>query len=223
MLEKHHGELTEGCKRCFKGEKLVLFITGACPRNCAYCPLSEERKNKDTVFVNEWETRSIDDCLKEAEESGATGAGITGGDPLARIDRTIQYITAFKKHFGKKFHIHLYTSLDLLFPQTISRLKEAGLDELRVHPDLENETLWSKLELLKNCGMETCIEIPAFPDRVPESFKLIIFAKDFVDAFNLNELEYADLKSKEYDARGWKSKPDYSIEGSRQVAQKIME
>ena len=108
------GELPTGCKFCVKGEKLVLFITGICNRNCFYCPLSEQKKNKDVVYANEWETKpnQFDVIIKEAKLTNAKGAGITGGDPLLVCERTCSTIKKLKKAFGKKFHIHLYTSLN---------------------------------------------------------------------------------------------------------------
>jgi uncharacterized protein len=223
MLEKHYGKLTKGCESCFKGEKLVLFITGICPRDCPYCPLSEERKNRDTVFVNETETTSIQDLIDEVKTSGAKGAGITGGDPLARLARTIQYIKTLKQHFGKEFHIHLYTSLELLDEEKIKKLEEAGLDELRVHPDIFDKTLWHKIELLKETKMETCIEIPAIPKTEKQLFELIQFAKDKVNAFNLNELELAPLHSEEFKKNKWKTDKDsVTIEGSEKTAKNIL-
>ena len=223
MLEKHHGELTEGCKRCFKGEKLVLFVTGLCPRNCLYCPLSEEKKNKDVIFANEQEVKDIKDLIEEVKISGATGAGITGGDPIARLARTCEFISALKKEFGKKFHIHLYTSLDLLTEEKIAKLEEAGLDELRVHPDLESSSLWPKLELLKKTKMETVIEVPAIPKKETQIFELIKYAKDKVKAFNLNELELAQTKIEEFKNEGWRTDKDsLTIKNSEKTALNII-
>jgi biotin synthase-like enzyme len=50
---KKVGELCEGCQRCVKGEKLVLFITGICPRACYFCPVSDDKINKDVIRANE--------------------------------------------------------------------------------------------------------------------------------------------------------------------------
>ncbi|MBU0761366.1 MAG: radical SAM protein [Nanoarchaeota archaeon] len=223
MLSKHHGELTEGCKRCAKGEKLVLFVTGLCPRNCIYCPLSDEKKNKDIIFANEQEISSPQQLIEEVKISGATGAGITGGDPIARLNRTCEFISALKKEFGKNFHTHLYTSLDLLTEEKIKKLEDAGLDELRVHPDLENKTLWQKLNLLKNTKMETVIEIPAFPKKEKEILELIQYAKGKVKAFNLNELELAQTKIEEFKKERWKTDKDsLTIKGSEKTALNVI-
>jgi pyruvate formate-lyase activating enzyme-like uncharacterized protein len=223
MLSKHHGELTEGCKRCFKGEKLVLFVTGLCPRNCLYCPLSEEKKNKDIIFANEQEIKDIGDLIEEVKISGATGAGITGGDPLARLARTCEFISGLKKEFGNNFHTHLYTSLDLLTEEKIKKLEGAGLDELRVHPDLDSKELWEKINLLKNTKMETVIEIPAIPKKESQILELIKYAKDKVKAFNLNELELAQTKIPEFQKQGWKTDKDtVTIKGSEKTALNII-
>jgi len=223
MISKHHGELTEGCKRCAKGEKLVLFVTGLCPRNCLYCPLSDEKKDKDIIFANESQVNNIKDLIEEVKISGATGMGITGGDPVARLARTCEYISALKKEFGKEFHTHLYTSLDLLTPEKIKQLEQAGLDEFRVHPDLENKELWPKLDLLKTTKMETVIEIPVLPKKEKEILELIKYAKDKVNAFNLNELELAQTKIEEFKKQKWKTDKDtITIKGSERTASNII-
>lgn len=222
MREKHYGELTEGCKLCFKGEKLVLFITGLCPRDCIYCPIAKERKNKDVVYINEIESFSTEELIEEVKRSGARGAGITGGDPLARVDRTLSYIKILKENFGKEFHIHLYTSLELLDIEKLTMLEKEGLDEIRVHPDIFDKTLWHKLDLLRETSMETVIEIPAIPKKEKEILDLIKYARDKVKAFNLNELEYSSNKFEEYKKNRWKQKESYAIIGSESTASKVL-
>ena len=105
-------ELPRGCQYCIRGEKLVLFVTGICPRECSFCPVSDEKYRQDVIFANERKVNSPSDLIKEAELMQAKGAGITGGDPLAKLNRTLEYIRLLKEKFGKQFHLHLYTSLD---------------------------------------------------------------------------------------------------------------
>ena len=95
--------LSPACKMCSHGSKMVLLITGLCPANCFCCPLSAKKLGKDRVFADEWELKNENDTEKlllEAEYIEATGAGITGGDPLVVWKRTKKYITLLKDKFG---------------------------------------------------------------------------------------------------------------------------
>jgi len=222
MHKEYTGTLAKGCQYCLKGEKLVLFVTGICPRNCVYCPLSKEKKNNDVIHANELKTKNIKKILEEAKLSGAKGAGITGGDPLSKINRTIKFIKALKKEFGKKFHIHLYTSLDLLNKNNISKLKQVGLDEIRFHPDLYNSKNWNKINLVSKKFKEVGVEIPIIPHSEKKVIELINYFKNKVDFFNLNQLEYATLHEKEYKKNKWIVNEDYSVKGSEKTALNIL-
>jgi hypothetical protein len=225
----HHskkiGNLPKGCQQCVKGEKLVLYITGVCPRNCFYCPLSEKKKNKDVIFVNEWKTDSLSDALKEAKISKSKGMGITGGDPLSRLDRTITYINAFKKKFGKSFHIHLYTSLNLVSLDKLQKLYDDGLNEIRFHPDFEKKDEWKKIELAKKFDWDVGIEIPLIPEYEKEILELCDYIEGKVDFLNLNEFEMSDLNSEELMKRDYELKEDiyHGIKGSIELGEKILE
>lgn len=155
--------IAKGCKLCVTGHKMVLFCTGLCPRDCFYCPISDKKKYKDVVYANEWPIKNVKDMITEAKLTEAKGAGFTGGDPLVKLDRTLSYIKLLKKRFGKKFHIHLYTSLDLVDEKTLKKLYNAGLDEIRFHPNIYNKKLWPRIFLAKKFGWDVGIEIPAIP------------------------------------------------------------
>ncbi|MCK5607218.1 radical SAM protein [Candidatus Pacearchaeota archaeon] len=221
-MRNYIGELAKGCKSCARGEKSVLFITGKCPRRCLYCPLSEEKKDSDLIYTNELKSRSIEKIIEEIKAGGSKGVGITGGDPLSVISRTVAFIKSLKKEFGKEFHIHLYTSLDLISADIIKKLQNAGLDELRVHPDIENKKLWSRLDFLTGKFGEVGIEIPVFPKSEKKVLELIAYSKDKVDFFNLNELEYATLYENYYKKKGWKVLLGYQVKGSRKAAFKVL-
>ena len=123
------GKLSKGCQYCIKGYKLVLFVTGLCPRRCYYCPISDKKYQKDNVYANEWPIKNIREIIKEAKLINAKGAGFTGGDPLCKLWRTFSYIKKLKKVFGKKFHIHLYTSFDLVNEKTLKKLVALSPDD----------------------------------------------------------------------------------------------
>ncbi len=213
-----NGEISQGCKLCVQGKKLVLFITGICPRSCYFCPLSEQKYQKDVIFANERPIKDVLELIEEAEVSGAEGVGITGGDPLAVFERTIEYITKIKKRFPK-FHIHLYTSLNLVTEEKIKKLEQAGLDEIRFHLSLDSEEIWEKIKIPTT--MKKGIEIPCIPGK--DYRKLIAYARKYVDFFNLNELEYADAAQNKLEELGFRSKNPYSygIAGSEKLAIQI--
>ncbi len=189
--------LSEGCRLCQEGAKMVLFITGLCPKSCFYCPLSDERRGKDLVFANERAVNGDEDLLREAELMDALGTGITGGEPLLKIEKVLHYIRILKSFFGEEHHIHLYTSL-APERQTLEKLADAGLDEIRFHPPQESWTglksspYKSSIQIAKELGIEAGIEIPSLEGVE----NVAAFAAEMGVFLNLNELEFSDNNSK---------------------------
>src|SRR3989344_5108504 len=200
------GSPAKGCKFCVKGEKMVLFITGLCAKNCYFCPVSDNKMYKDVVYANEWRIQNDEEVLEEARLTEAKGAGITGGDALMRVDRCVHYIKLLKDTFGKKFHIHLYTPLKIVTGEKLKKLCDAGLDEIRFHPDLDDRSLWNQLSLAAEFNWDVGVEIPCIPGKKKEILNLMSFARDKVKFFNLNELEFADTKLNKLSERGFKSR-----------------
>ncbi len=152
------GNLAKGCQLCVQGKKMVLFVTGLCSCRCYFCPISDQKKNKDVIYANEWPIKNFKNIIEEAKLCSSKGAGFTGGDPLVKIERTTKLIKLLKKTFGKKFHIHLYTPLNLINEKNLKKLHSAGLDEIRVHPDLDNKKLWNRIDLLKSKKFSTGLQ-----------------------------------------------------------------
>ncbi len=218
------GELADGCKLCVQGKKLVMFITGLCPRSCFYCPISDKKKYKDVVYANEWPVKSVKDIITEAKLTEAKGAGFTGGDPLIKLDRTVLFIKLLKKNFGRSFHIHLYTSLDLVNDKTLKRLYKAGLDEIRFHPNLYSKKFWPRIFSAKKYKWDVGVEIPSIPGSEKQTKKLIDFIKGKVDFLNINELEFSDSSSNQLSRFGFVCKDmlSYGIKGSDGLAKKLL-
>jgi uncharacterized protein len=217
-------KLPPGCQYCIKGQKLVLFITGICPRKCYFCPLSDKKYGKDVIFANERAVTSFQDVVLEVENMRAKGAGITGGDPLAKLDRTVDYITKFKQKYGKRFHIHLYTSLNLVTKKSLQSLFDAGLDEIRFHPDLDSQRFWKNIELAKQFSWDVGMEIPLIPTKEKETKLLFDYVHDKVSFINLNELEVADNETSKLNEMGFvvKDELSYAVKGSLQFGLRMI-
>ena len=185
-------EDAEGCIQCQMGSKLVLFITGHCHWMCDYCPLSENRREIDWMFANE---RRVDigdwqAVIEEARAMNATGAGITGGDPVMARDRVFEACKILKNEFGDDFHLHMYTSIPFK-AEWANDFAEAGLDEIRFHfLDMESEKYTQTMAACVESGMLTGVEIPCEPDKEDELMELLETMRDMpVQFLNLNELE----------------------------------
>ncbi len=218
------GNLAKGCRLCVKGYKSVVFATGLCVRHCYFCPISDKKRNKDVVYINEWPTKKEKDILKEVNLCSSKGAGITGGDPLVKTNRCVKFIKLLKKSFGKKFHIHLYTPLNLVDEKKLEKLYKAGLDEIRFHPDLDHDSNWNFILLAKNYNWDAGVEIPAIPGKEKETKKLINFISGKADFLNINELEISDTNAQNLVNMGFRPKDriSYGIKGSEELALKLL-
>ena len=97
--------LSPACVMCAKGSKMVVLVTGLCSTKCFYCPLSFKKGGTDRIFADEWELENEQDTnklIREAENIEATGAGITGGDPLIVWKRVRNLHHTSKRHLWKK-------------------------------------------------------------------------------------------------------------------------
>ncbi len=206
----NQGELPHGCQQCVRGEKLVVFVTGLCPRKCYFCPISDQKFSHDIAFANERLMVVENNLVEEADSMEALGAGLTGGDPLMKLERTANYIRQLKEKYGNSFHIHLYTSLNLVTKERLQELSQAGLDEIRFHLDLDSKALWKRLSLAKEFSWKIGIEVPVIPNKKKELMELIAFIQDKVDFLVLNELEIADNSQSQLSARGFTAKNQWS-------------
>lgn len=223
------GRLPRGCVLCEKGAKLVLLLTGVCPRRCFYCPLSSKKRGKDITYANERRVGTVEEALDEGRLMRALGTGITGGDPLARTDRAVEAIVALKGEFGERHHIHLYTST--ADGRSIRRLAEAGLDEIRFHPPagrwgrLGGSEFEEALRLSKDLGMDAGMELPALPGREEGLREAVSFADAAeLDFVNLNELEFSETNWRALRAQGCDTRDDVSsgVAGSEGLAKRLL-
>jgi len=225
--------LSPACKMCADGSKLVVLITGLCPAKCFYCPLSFEKGGSDRIFADEWELDNEKDTkklIREAEYIDATGAGITGGDPLVVWKRTKKYISLLKDTFGQNFHIHLYTS-GIKNGEHLIDLVSAGLDEIRFHPlpkdwnKMEKSPILNSIKNASETDADIAFEIPAIPKMEQEMFSLIKFAHGLrLKWVNLNELEYSERNCEALILRKYNVKDDITaaVKGSQESALKVL-
>lgn len=220
------GELPEGCRLCMKGMKLVYFATGLCGRSCFYCPLSKERKGKDVVYADEVSVKDLEDVLAEAKAIDARGVGVTGGDPMLRVGRVVEVLKALREVLPRKLHVHLYaTTQPHVNEPSLSKLLDAGVDELRFHPNLEAVDELLPLKLAVDMGFEVGLEVPAIPGFEDKICKTIERAEKLGASFVvINELEMTESNALALQIRGFKLKAGTvsAVQGSWETAMTLL-
>jgi len=194
----------EGCIQCQKGSKMVLFVTGKCHWGCDYCPLSDNRRESPDMFANERRCSDWPEVIEEAKAMNATGTGITGGDPMLDMEKSLQAVYQLKSAFGPEHHIHLYTSIPF-DAKNCSRFASAGLDEIRFHLlDGRLEQYRNVIEECDRVGINVGIELPCEPDKEDLLLQLLDQLNGTpVKFLNLNELEITVGNQQNMDVRGF--------------------
>jgi len=207
----YYSYLSEGCRLCRKGSKLVFFITGECNHSCFYCPISAEKKGKDIIYANERPINKPDDVIEELNAMDAEGVAVTGGEPFLKAERLVEYLKIFK---NLDLHVHIYTSVP--DSSMISRISDL-VDEIRFHPILLKnvEKFHESIRAAKILGIETGIEIPALGFE-PEIAKTV---NEFDIFLNLNELEFSSTNYDELVKRGYEVGEFYGDVDSKYVAE----
>jgi uncharacterized protein len=225
ILPAEDGE-AEGCVQCQLGSKLVLFVTGKCHWGCDYCPLSDNRRESPDMFANERRCTDWSEVIEEGHAMRATGTGITGGDPMLDMERSLEAVKQLKAAFGKEHHIHLYTSIPFQTDRAVD-FGQAGLDEIRFH--LLNGTVEKYLPVIQACvdaGIEVGVELPCEPDKEEQLFALLDqLHTSPVTFLNLNELEITIGNQENMDVRGFNLSGGITAaaEGSADLAIRLKE
>lgn len=156
------------------------------------------------MFANERPCTTFDEVVEEAKAMQASGTGITGGDPMMDLERTLQACRTLKAEFGPSHHIHMYTSLPFNVEHA-SELAQAGLDEIRFHLlDLKLEKYIPAMQACTDAGIFVGVELPAEPDQSDRLYELLEELRNAPIAFlNLNELEITTGNQSNMELRGF--------------------
>lgn len=225
VLPAEDGE-AEGCIQCQQGSKLVLFVTGKCHWGCDYCPLSENRRETPDMFANERRCTNWAEVIEEARAMNATGTGITGGDPMLDLEKTLEAVRQLKQAFGSEHHVHAYTSIPF-DPERATDFADAGLDEIRFHLlDGTTEKYRPTMQACADHGIEVGVELPCEPDKEDALFELLDELETVPVSFlNLNELEITVGNQANMDVRGFNLSGGITAaaEGSAELALRLKE
>lgn len=193
--------LSPGCRRCGDGDWSCLFISGRCNGRCFYCPTAQD--DDGPPVTNGMAFTSPDEYAAYVSAMGFGGVSISGGEPLMTPDLTLAYLSAVRKRCGDDVHLWLYTNSTLLTAELCSRLKDAGLDEIRVDLGAVSYHL-KKLRLAVGCIPTVTVEIPAVPeDEELLKQKMVEMADAGVNHLNLHQMRLTPHNFKPLVERGY--------------------
>lgn len=148
------------------------------------------------MLVDDVPVSSVNEAVKVVSERGASGAAITGGDPLVVVDRVYILAKRLKQEMGDRFHIHLYTHVLNLNNYRAGILAMSSVDEVRIHatsPHMVRPRL-KYLRALKAGGISLGLEVPAVPgfeEHIAETAELL-WRSGLIEFVNVNELDASD-------------------------------
>ena len=182
------GRLSPGCDHCRFGTWSCLYINGLCSASCAFCPqdrgMTVERPPVASVMVFE----KPDVYLDFLKKFGYGGVGISGGEPFLVFDKVIAFITAVRKHLGGGTYIWLYTNGKHITKTRLERLKEAGLNEIRLNLTVHDYRT-DILPLVRKLMPTVAVEIPALPGDYAKLENMVDRLSAIgVDHLNLHQL-----------------------------------
>jgi pyruvate formate-lyase activating enzyme-like uncharacterized protein len=193
--------LSPGCRCCGNGGWSCLFVNGRCNGRCFYCPTAQDDDGPPVTnglaFTNPEEYAAYVAAL------GFSGVSISGGEPLLTPDLTLAYLSAVRKRCSDGVHLWLYTNGTLLTADLCSRLRDAGLDEIRFDLGAVRYHL-KKLRLAVGSIPTITVEIPAVPeDEALLRRKMVEMAEAGVNHLNLHQMRLTPYNFAPLSERGY--------------------
>ena len=193
--------LSPGCRSCLEGNWSCLFITGNCNCRCFYCPTAQDVGGDPGT--NNLDFPKVEDYVDYLARFGFTGASISGGEPLLVLEKSLQYLRAIRRRLGDKVHLWLYTNGTLLTRDIAKRLRDAGLDEIRVDIGATGYAL-DQVRLAVGIIPHVTVEIPAIPEEAERmQQKLGEMADNGVNYLNLHQLRLTNHNYPHLAGRGY--------------------
>lgn len=124
--------LSPGCKTCKEGTWLCLFSGYHCNLSCPHCPQkNEEMQDHTRSFVNIW-TEDIKRYVSLFGEDLIKGVGYSGGEPFMYLNKILEVAIFITKN-KPSIYQWIYTNGLLVTEDSMKRLCDAGLSEIRFH------------------------------------------------------------------------------------------
>ncbi len=187
-------KLSPGCRHCGGGTWSCLFINGFCRAGCFFCPSSQNTMGQP--ITNSILFPKPAGYIDYIEKFNIQGVSLSGGEPLASLERSLVFLREIKSHFRDKVYFWLYTNDRLISREKLLLLKEAGLNEIRFNIAADAYRLLGVKTAAEIIDKVT-VEIPAVPEDEQRLIKLLpVLKKTGISFLNLHQLRLTPFNLK---------------------------
>ena len=185
-------QISPACVACRKGiGSATFFISLQCNRDCYFC----FNPNQENYQYHTQHKRNLAQELDQIHASGHQlhHLALTGGEPLLHMDESIEFFQKSKQNFPDA-HTRLYTCGDFIHSDSLQRLREAGLEEIRFsirlhdREEAQQRTL-DKIAQSMDYIPSVMVEMPILPDSF-DRMKDIFLQLDQIGISSINLLEF---------------------------------
>ncbi len=191
----HIGRLSPGCLSCFIPDpsRANILAGTRCNLHCVYCVnrVEEEPDRLDRIRTKAAFLKEA--CLPQYSPRSISFSG--GGEPLLYVDVIAGYMDVLNDIFAKKSNrpwFHVYTNGLFATTDTLLRLKDLGIDEMRFHLGASNfsKKVYRNLKRASALFKTVSVETPAWPPHRKNLFEMLPLLDDHgVRHLNLGEIE----------------------------------
>jgi len=160
----HIGPLSPGCAQCVQGTWTCGFFSSRCNATCFFCPGRSLRFEKGRfLFADQLVFKHNSDFLNYLKKLNITGVSFSGGECLLHFDSVLEGIRIIRGCFEDKIHIWIYTNGYLVDELKLKKLRQAGLDEIRINIAADGYKLHA-VRLAARFIPTVTVEIPMIPE-----------------------------------------------------------
>jgi pyruvate formate-lyase activating enzyme-like uncharacterized protein len=199
------GSLSPGCRTCIAGTWSCLYISCGCTKKCFFCPTPQKQSDGHikTNVPEKLSFNSAKDYIEYLKVFDFNGIAFSGGEPLLATDTIVEYTKEIKRVFGDKHYFWAYTNGDPATTQNLSRLKKAGLNELRFDIASNDYDLTAVTKAVKFIDTVS-VEIPAIPEDIDKLKSIIKELEQIgVKYLNMHQLMKTEYNSERMNQRGY--------------------
>ncbi len=202
-----YGDICGACDACRTGVGSYTGILSLmCHRNCFFCFNPNQAEFSDYAdAMKDWrsELRRLHRHNPEMRF-----IALTGGEPLLHREDCAAYFQ-MARSLWPKASLRLYTSGDLLDPDMLETLRDAGLEEIRfsIKPDdpaERSEKVWHNMALARDYIPRVMVDMPVMPDAEEEMTALLARLEELgIYGINLLELCFPYHNAEAFRQRGY--------------------